>query len=139
MTDRKDRNARRVKRLASGARWLTNKNLSDEGQLIYKYRCRYKVDKYCAIADLCELHAFSPEREERYRRYLKNRQAYFQQAAKKKRREKELRAMLDPEQDEWSFYIAGYTSGGAPYGITWEQAYSYGCIDETEYDSHRLL
>lgn len=47
--------------------------------------------------------------------------------------------MLDPEQDEWFFYIAGFTSGGAPYGITWEQTYSYGCIDETEYDSHKLL
>ncbi len=26
-----------------------------------------------------------------------------------------------PEQDSRFFYIAGYTSGGAPYGVTWEE------------------
>ena len=26
-----------------------------------------------------------------------------------------------PEQDGRFFYIAGYTSGGAPYGVTWEE------------------
>lgn len=26
-----------------------------------------------------------------------------------------------PEQDDRFFYIAGYTSGGAPYGVTWEE------------------
>lgn len=25
------------------------------------------------------------------------------------------------DQDETFYYIAGYTSGGAPYGITWEE------------------
>ena len=25
------------------------------------------------------------------------------------------------EQDDTFFYIAGYTSGGAPYGVTWEE------------------
>lgn len=25
------------------------------------------------------------------------------------------------EQDDTFFFIAGYTSGGAPYGVTWEQ------------------
>ena len=24
-------------------------------------------------------------------------------------------------QDDAFFYIAGYTSGGAPYGVTWEE------------------
>lgn len=24
-------------------------------------------------------------------------------------------------QDDTFFYIAGYTSGGAPYGVTWEE------------------
>lgn len=138
MTGHKDRKARREKRLASGAQWLSGKDLSDEGQLIYRYRCHFIIDKYCAIADLCELHAFAPEREERYRSYLRNRQAYFQQATEKKRREKELQTVLDPEQDDWFYYIAGYTSGGAPYGITWDEAYSYGYIDEEEYQSHRL-
>lgn len=25
------------------------------------------------------------------------------------------------EQDDTFFFIAGYTSGGAPYGLTWEE------------------
>lgn len=29
--------------------------------------------------------------------------------------------MMNLEQDDTFFFIAGYTSGGAPYGITWEQ------------------
>ena len=35
-----------------------------------------------------------------------------------------------PEQDEYFYYIAGYTSGGAPYGITWEDARRDGLIEE---------
>ena len=26
-----------------------------------------------------------------------------------------------PDQDDEFFFIAGYTSGGAPYGVTWEE------------------
>ncbi|HBG22937.1 MAG TPA: hypothetical protein DDW83_06750 [Peptococcaceae bacterium] len=26
-----------------------------------------------------------------------------------------------PEQDDNFFFIAGYTSGGAPYGVTWAE------------------
>ncbi len=26
------------------------------------------------------------------------------------------------EQDDYFYFIAGYTQGGAPYGITWEEA-----------------
>ena len=33
--------------------------------------------------------------------------------------EQEQRTLL--EQDDRFFFIAGYTSGGAPYGVTWEE------------------
>jgi len=36
-----------------------------------------------------------------------------------KKRAPEL--FLEPENDDHFAYIAGYTSGGAPYGITWEE------------------
>lgn len=36
-----------------------------------------------------------------------------------KKRAPEL--FLEPESDDHFAYIAGYTSGGAPYGITWEE------------------
>ena len=39
---------------------------------------------------------------------------------RKKRAKKTVKA--EPlEQDDTFFFIAGYTSGGAPYGVTWEE------------------
>lgn len=35
-------------------------------------------------------------------------------------------------QDEYFYFIAGYTSGGAPYGTTWEEAYADGLLEEEE-------
>ncbi len=46
---------------------------------------------------------------------------------KKKIKKKQEEFILD--QDEYFYFIAGYTSGGAPYGITWEQAREEGLID----------
>lgn len=34
---------------------------------------------------------------------------------------KKPEAILLPEQDDTFFFIVGYTSGGAPYGVTWEE------------------
>lgn len=39
----------------------------------------------------------------------------------KKRRKKTEPLIEEIEQDEIFYYIAGYTSGGAPYGVTWEE------------------
>ena len=44
--------------------------------------------------------------------------------AARKRKKAKLAAQQQPslpEQDDRFFYIAGYTSGGAPYGVTWEE------------------
>lgn len=38
----------------------------------------------------------------------------------------------DYGSDENYFFIVGYTSGGAPYGITWEQAEEDGLLDFEE-------
>lgn len=37
-----------------------------------------------------------------------------------------------PDSDESFYLIAGYTSGGAPYGITWEQAEKEGLSKNQE-------
>ena len=37
------------------------------------------------------------------------------------RRKKKPKELSLPEQDDTFFFIAGYTSGGAPYGVTWEE------------------
>ena len=46
--------------------------------------------------------------------------------AKRKRLREQKRMQKDipvfhEDQDETFYYIAGYTSGGAPYGVTWEE------------------
>jgi hypothetical protein len=45
------------------------------------------------------------------------------EARKRRRLEKaaELETMMGIEQDETFAFIVGYTPGGAPYGITWEE------------------
>lgn len=40
---------------------------------------------------------------------------------KRKQKKKEKAELLDNWQDDDFFFIAGYTSGGAPYGVTWEE------------------
>lgn len=41
--------------------------------------------------------------------------------AKKPSKKRAPELLIEPESDEHFAYIAGYTSGGAPYGITWEE------------------
>lgn len=40
---------------------------------------------------------------------------------KKSSKKRAAELFLEPESDDYFAYIAGYTPGGAPYGITWEE------------------
>lgn len=42
-------------------------------------------------------------------------------AASREQKKAEKLARENPDQNETFAFIAGYTSGGAPYGITWEE------------------
>ncbi len=75
------------------------------------------------------------------RRVLQSAEA---QLAAKRRRKAEQEAKLQEElgfdQDEHFAFIIGYTSGGAPYGLTWEE---WDVIEEAEdleilYDKDKL-
>jgi hypothetical protein len=44
-----------------------------------------------------------------------------EQAATREQKKAEKLARENPDQDDTFAFIAGYTSGGAPYGITWEE------------------
>ena len=50
----------------------------------------------------------------------------------RQRKQKEWKSVnVDPiEQDENFYFIAGYTSGGAPYGVTGEEAERDGLLSE---------
>lgn len=47
----------------------------------------------------------------------------LKRAARKRKKQKQAKEKQNilPEQDDRFFFIAGYTSGGAPYGVTWEE------------------
>ncbi|MDU0458959.1 MAG: hypothetical protein RW306_09545 [Geobacteraceae bacterium] len=40
---------------------------------------------------------------------------------KKSSKKRAAQVFLEPESDDCFAFIAGYTPGGAPYGITWEE------------------
>ena len=88
--------------------------------MLKHYKERFKVDTICALRDLREigveftqeyLDAVKRSEEERIRqKYLK--------AEKKKQKMYEL---LYSDSDDYFAFIAGYTGGGAAYGLTWEE------------------
>lgn len=89
-------------------------------KMVKHYRERFHVDVSTAARDLQEIGVeFTQE-------YLdKIQKAKQERIAKKqlKKAEKELKRLLDlyPDSDGTFCYIAGYTDGGVPYGITWDE------------------
>jgi hypothetical protein len=90
--------------------------------VIRRYRRYFGVDRECAISELQELgYEIDPQ-------YLLNLRASLSKSARKgKRHEPITRSEFDeyhgiePMSDDTYAYIAGYTSGGAAFGVTWEE------------------
>jgi len=84
------------------------------------YRKRYGVDWSTALR---ELEMLGVEVDPAYREQVLR--TVQEQAKAKKRRQlekaAEIESVLQIEQDEHFAFIVGYTPGGAPYGITWEE------------------
>lgn len=107
---------RREKRLRKACQWVLTYNGS---HIVRDYRKRFKLDYTCALEDMKVIGALSPEKFANMKRAEEIR-------LKKKREQKGLqreRALRDrfPDSDDTFFFIAGYTSGGAPYGVTWKE------------------
>lgn len=49
----------------------------------------------------------------------------------KKKKCKVIHEEYQQESNEYFYYIAGYTSNGVPFGITWEEARRDGLVEET--------
>lgn len=103
-------------------KWLLKYNLEREN-LVKAYRKQFAVDRIKAVEELQKLRVkLSTEEIEKERMAVK---AYKEcQAAKKiKRRKQNIKTenTQSSAQDDNFYFIAGYTSGGAPYGITWEE------------------
>jgi hypothetical protein len=101
----------RQSRLSSGKHWLAK----HKGQkTVRAYAKHYGVDRLCALLELRILGlSISEEEIENARR--------MQASANKKKTERTSESIYEDSGDMFCF-IAGYTPGGLPYGVTWEEA-----------------
>ncbi len=106
----------RPSRLQAAKHWIP----TYVGENIIKgYKKWFGVDLVCAIN---ELRLLGVKLDEQYVFQALN--SKEQEIAKKQKKLAEKKQELDfPfDSDDHYYFIAGYTSGGFPYGITWEEA-----------------
>ena len=127
----------RSERLKIAPKWLAEYDIAVHGKNIIKaYRKHFHIEPQCALQELKILNY--PLTEEQIRKFheVEHNKVVQERNKKRKRRERleaarETRTLkkeglqnpadLFPDSDDRFFYIAGYTSGGAPYGVTWEE------------------
>ncbi len=121
----KGKQRRQAQRLQSAQAWLS----TYEGKNVVRgYRRWYGVDWPTAFRELEMLGVtFDPAYKEQALSATE-RQAEARRQRKQKR-SVEQENLPGVEQDEHFAFIAGYTGGGAPYGLTWEE---WGAIDSQE-------
>jgi len=116
-------------RLKEARKWYAEQKFIEDSHIVKAYRKKFNVDSTCAMKELCLLHVLSPEKQASYEAQLK--------AKKEKRQRRKQQVEFQPfDQDEYFYFIAGYTSGGAPYGITWEQAREDDLLDPPDERGH---
>ena len=112
----KNKAARHAARIRMARPWLPTYTGT---HLVRAYREKFKVAVTTAINDLAEIGALTPEQADAKRQAEQKRQEHL----RREREAKKQQSLYDrfPDSDDRFFYIAGYTSGGAPYGVTWEE------------------
>ena len=116
MTTPRRKRFNRTQRLQSARAWVPTYEGHD---LVKGYRKWYGVDTVTAILELRQLGIRVPDTRLTQAKETE-RQACARSAAKKVAVEDED-SVLAAESDETLAYIAGYTLGGAPYGVTWAE------------------
>ena len=115
----------REKRLNRAKKWLTSQNFTEDSRIIKAYRKHFKVDKLCAIRELGMLGVLSPEKTAEYEAQ------WSADPNNKRNREREEREEHGEQHDNNDlFFIAGYTSGGVPYSLTWEEEMEFERAEE---------
>ena len=102
----------RAARLQAAKRWLP----AYRGKNVVRgYRKWFGMSEVCAVVELRMLGVELPDaRLEQARRDEQARATHIA-------RQKEKHALSPREWDSEFAFIAGYTEGGAPYGITWDE------------------
>lgn len=98
------------------------------GDIIKAYRKKFAVDRMKAVEELQLLGvSLAKEQIDREKAAVKAYQEIQKAKRAKRKRIREQNKMqkdnpfFREEQDDIFYYIAGYTSGGTPYGVTWEE------------------
>ncbi len=110
----------RERRIAKAPRWLDLRQGGKPANLLKRYRKEFGVDWECAIAELQEL---GLEFDEVYLAALRENLARDFPDEKKHSPISRWEFFGDsaPDSDDHFSFIAGYTSGGAAYGVPWDE------------------
>lgn len=108
---------KRVQRLSSAKAWLES---YQGNRIVRAYRWRYGVDWQTAFTEL-EMLGVSVDPEYKKRVLQSEETRLVAKRREKAKREAELREQRGYDQDENFAFIVGYTSGGTPYGLSWEE------------------
>ncbi len=121
---------KRASRLQAAKIWIPKY----EGKNIVRgYSKHFAVDKLCAIKELQILGiAIEPEYIKQLKITLRGNEQARQLRKLQKEQEKDL--IMDNDSDETFCFIAGYTSGGVPFGVTWDEMDMETNLDEREID-----
>ena len=120
----------RTQRLKAAKEWYPAQHFTEDSHVVKAYRKKFNVDRICAMKELCMIKVLSPKKQADYERQLQKHKEKRSRKKQKKQEEEFDGYGIDYDENFW--YIAGFTSGGFPYGITWEQAEAEGMIEEAE-------
>ena len=90
--------------------------------LIKGYKRKYKTTRVQAMKELQKMGYVFPQ--EIVDRQYQIEEMIKHQKTQKKRKRKQKKvdgSIFHEDQDEHFYYIAGHTSGGAPYGVSWDE------------------
>ena len=121
----------RKQRLRSAKSWLVKyEGIREDRKIVKGYRKKYGVDFLCAIKELEMLGVkLSDSYKEGILAHLE-REKKNKEAKLEKQRQR-INVINDYSNEDFAF-IVGYTSGGAPYGLTRDQMDDIDDLDELE-------
>lgn len=112
-------------RKPSASAWAASYDgIAYNGDIIKAYRKKFAVDRMTSVHELQMLGVeITPEQIAREKDAVKRHKQHLENRKRRKclQREAAKKDSWNLDQDDQFFFIAGYTSGGVPYGVTWEQ------------------
>ena len=107
----------RKARISSGKHWLEKYKGKNP---IRGYANWYGVSRLCTLIELKKIGVDISEEEIQKEKRVEENKGLNKALSKKRKRDGEGEDELEYCDDNFSF-VAGYTAGGAPYGISWEE------------------